>query len=563
VTEVPENAKTVPIGRPIANTEAYILDRTLQPVPVGVPGELYLGGDGLAREYLNSPDLTAERFIAHPFTDAPGARLYKTGDWARYLPDGNIEFLSRLDHQVKVRGFRIELGEIETALKAHPAVNDALVMVRTGETGGKRLVAYVVTEQKPGSGELRGYLQERLPSYMVPNAFVYLDAFPLTPNGKIDRRALPEPQEAESVKAFAPPETETERRLVAIWEELLGLKPVGIDDDFFALGGHSLLAMTLVNRVEAAFQVRLPLASLFRTSTVRQLAALLGGTQAPPASAPVIALQKHGIQPPFFCLPGIRGEVFSLRTFSELLGPAQPFYGLEFEDQEGSFDSLEALAAELVKHIRAIQPRGPYYLGGLCFGGVVAYEIARQLTVQGDQVAFLGLFEAYAPPPPLRWWASMKRRWRVIGSLSLMQNLEHVKKAIRHYKQVIVERSFMAVMPTRWMSRTLLKYQQREDRRKRAAIMGRYVPEPYAGNIHLFRAQADSAYIRALYGDTLSGWRPLCTGKIEVHTYHCGHAAMMRPPHIATVVDQVRRYLDQTRGNASSERGGGQHPEGA
>src|SRR6185437_1184436 len=264
------------IGRPIANTQVYILDDHLQPAPVGVPRELCLGGDGLARCYLNRPALTAEKFIPHPFAGQPGARLYKTGDRARYLADGNIEFLGRLDHQVKVRGFRIEPGEIQSSLGLHSAVADCLVIAREDTPGDKRLVAYVIL--KPHSqinlSELRDFLKKKLPDYMVPSSFVPLDKMPLTPNGKVDRAALPLPNltRQDSGKNYTAPRTTTEETLVAIWKSVLGLDKVGVDDSFFDLGGHSLLVTQVLTRVREAFQVELPMRRFFETPTIAELA---------------------------------------------------------------------------------------------------------------------------------------------------------------------------------------------------------------------------------------------------------------------------------------------------
>jgi amino acid adenylation domain-containing protein len=272
------------IGRPISNTQIYLLSAQLQPVPIGVPGELHIGGDNLARGYLNRPGLTAERFIPNPFSQEPGARLYKTGDLARYLSDGNLEFLGRIDHQVKVRGFRIELGEIEAVLRRHPAVDESIVMVREDRPGDKRLVAYVVARQEPAPsvGELRSLVKEKLPEYMVPAAFVFLEALPLTPNRKVDRKRLPKPDYARPVleAAFVAPRTPTEEKLAEIWSQLLGVAQVGIYDNFFELGGHSLLATQLVSRVREAFEMELPLISLFEVPVIAELAERISQGQA-------------------------------------------------------------------------------------------------------------------------------------------------------------------------------------------------------------------------------------------------------------------------------------------
>jgi len=274
-----------PIGHPVDNTGIYLLDTHLQPVPVGVPGELHISGVSLARGYLNRPDLTAQKFIPNPFSDEPGARLYKTGDLARYLPDGNIEFLGRIDHQVKIRGFRIELGEIEAVLGQYPAVWETVVLAREDTPSVKQLVAYVVPKngQVPAISELRRFLKENLPDYMVPSAFVMLDALPLTPNGKVDRRALPAPDKKVFLnlqEAFVAPRTSIEEQLTEIWAGLLGMGRVSIHDNFFDLGGHSLLAAQLLSRVNEAFQVELSLRSLFETPTVAGLAMTVVQSQA-------------------------------------------------------------------------------------------------------------------------------------------------------------------------------------------------------------------------------------------------------------------------------------------
>lgn len=266
-------SQTVPIGRPIPNVQIYLLDSHLRPVPVWVPGNVYIGGKSLARGYLNVPESTAENFIPNPFSKQPGTRLYKTGDFGRYLPDGNIEFLGRTDHQVKIRGFRIELGEIEAALRQHPGVQDTVVVPHEYSSSDKRLVAYVVLNQQPDSNELRGFLKSKLPDYMVPSAFVFLNSLPLTPNGKIDRKALPPPDQSSSDQSsYVAPRTPAENAIAAIWAELLKLNRVSVHDNFFELGGHSLLATQAISRLRNVFQAALPLRTLFETPTVAGLA---------------------------------------------------------------------------------------------------------------------------------------------------------------------------------------------------------------------------------------------------------------------------------------------------
>jgi amino acid adenylation domain-containing protein len=307
--------RQVPIGRPIANVQTYVLDRNLNPVPIGVSGELHIAGAGLARAYFDCPDLTAEKFIPNPFSSEPGSRLYKTGDLGRYLADGNIEFLQRIDTQVKIRGFRIELGEIEAALNQHPAVREAVVVARAdtreephvvenpkskiqNPKSDNRLVAYIVSIQdRIDAGKLRAFLQAKLPDYMLPSVFVFLDSLPLTPSGKIDRKALPAPDQSrpELESAFVAPRTRTEELLAGIWAEVLKLEGVGIHDNFFELGGHSLLATQVISRVRKAFQVELPLRSLFETPTVAGLAARVAQKEAPPQDTASVLAQLESL----------------------------------------------------------------------------------------------------------------------------------------------------------------------------------------------------------------------------------------------------------------------------
>jgi acyl carrier protein len=286
---------SIPIGRPIANTQVYLLDQHMQPVPIGVSGEIHIGGDGLARGYFNCPELTAAKFVPNPLNDKPEARLYKTGDQARYLPDGTLEYLGRLDQQVKLRGYRIELGEIEAVLVQHPAVREVVVVVREDSPGDKGLVAYVVLhpEQTATIAELRSHVMKQVPNYMVPGAFVFLETLPLLPNGKVDRKGLPTPDQTsyQLQETFVAPRTPLEETIAGIWGQVLGLERVGIHDNFFMLGGHSLLAIQVIALLHSATQVELPLRSFFETPTVAQLTELLSQLQASGVKADMPALR--------------------------------------------------------------------------------------------------------------------------------------------------------------------------------------------------------------------------------------------------------------------------------
>jgi amino acid adenylation domain-containing protein len=402
----------VTIGKAIANVQIYILDAFLQPVPVGVSGELYIGGVGVARGYLNRPELTAERFIPNPFyppltsldkgVEQP-SKLYKTGDLARYLPDGNIEYLGRIDNQVKIRGFRIELGEIEAVLSQCPDVQNTAVIVREDTPGDKRLVAYVVltSDSQITTSELRQFLANQLPAYLVPNTFVILDNLPLTPNGKCDRRSLPIPddQTRKNIPKIGPRNL-VELQLAQIWSEILGINNIGIQENFFELGGHSLLAVSLINRIEQKLDKRLPLTSLFQNGTIASLAKLLAQETTQPASSPLIAIQSQGNKTPFFAVHPIGGNVLCYADLARNLGTKQPFYGLQslgLNELEKTVASIEEMAMIYVEAIQTVQASGPYYLGGWSMGGVIAFEIAQQLLTQGQEVALLALIDSYSP----------------------------------------------------------------------------------------------------------------------------------------------------------------------
>ncbi|SDE77108.1 amino acid adenylation domain-containing protein [Myxococcus virescens] len=390
------------IGKPLAGTRAYVLDARQQLAPLGTAGELYLAGDGLARGYLGQPGLTAERFIPHPFAPTPGERLYRTGDKARWRHDGTLEYLGRLDFQVKLRGFRIELGEIEAALRAHEAVQDAVVLAREDSPGDKRLVAYVVGGSVTVEA-LRQHLQQRLPEYMVPPAFVSLPALPLNPSGKVDRKALPSPTLADtrSQEVYVAPRDGLELRLVRAWEQLLGVEPISVRSSFFELGGHSLLAVRLVAALRESLGRPLPLSALFQAPTVEQLAALLRREDAGPTSSLIpFDAGRSGTEVPFFCVHPVGGNVLAYAELARLLGPERPFYGLQAQGLDGStppLGTVEEMAAAYVEAIRTVQPAGPYLLGGWSVGGVIAYEMARQLRERGDTVALLALIDAYTP----------------------------------------------------------------------------------------------------------------------------------------------------------------------
>ena len=415
VREVAEGASTVPIGRPIANTEIYILDGRREPVPVGVVGEIYIGGPGLADGYLGRPELTAERFVPHPFDSTPGARLYRTGDRARFRADGVIEFLGRLDRQVKLRGHRIEPDEIEAALLQLPEVGHAVVVMEGEASDTHRLVAYVspAPGASPRPTEIRNALRLTLPAFMVPGAVVVLPVLPLTPNGKLDRAALPapDPEGAREPTHRVKPSNATERTLVDLWEELLGVTGIGVRDSFFDLGGHSLLAARMMAAVERECGRRVPLTTLFTGPTIEHLARALREEVAA-SEPPLVALNPGGSRPPFFfCHGDFDGGGFFTRALAEAAGAEQPFYAVHPHGLLGQAvpDTIEAMAAAHLADIRAVRPTGPYLLGGHCNGALVALEIARLLRDRGEEVPLVIMLDASAPRRPVRVLGALAR----------------------------------------------------------------------------------------------------------------------------------------------------------
>jgi amino acid adenylation domain-containing protein len=391
------------IGPPIKNTLTYILDKNLQPVPVGVPGEIHLSGVSLARGYLNSPELTAEKFISNPLSDDPNARLYKTGDLARYLPDGNIEFLGRIDHQVKIRGFRIELGEVEAVLGKHEQVKETIVTVREHTPGEKRLAAYIVPseEKEPSISELREFLRKKLPDYMIPSAFVMLEKLPLTPNGKIDRKALPAPDlDLMREHEFTEPRNKTERIIAEIWKEVLNIEKVSVHDNFFEVGGNSLLTVRMVSRIEQKFSKTLSVAMIFESPTIEQLSIFLDSESKVPFT-PLVKIQPQGKKTPIFLLHPGDGQIFCYSDLIKEFDKTQPFYGLQaygIEKGTTPLDSIEKMASKYIETIRSVQPAGPYRIVGFCgIGGILVYETAQQLANAGEQITFAGIIDAMAP----------------------------------------------------------------------------------------------------------------------------------------------------------------------
>ena len=557
----------VPIGRPIANTQLYLLDRHLQPVPVGVTGELHIGGDGLARGYLNRPELTAEKFIGNPFIGDSEARfsnrLYKTGDLARYLPDGSIDFLGRNDYQVKIRGFRIELGEIEAALALHPSVQRAVVLAREDASGGKRLVAYIV----PKSGEkvpidgLRNLLREKLPAHMVPAFFVVMEKLPLTPNGKIDRKALPSPEHAAVGTGFLAPRDPLEQTLAQIWSKVLKVKRIGIRDNFFELGGHSLLAVRIMAEIERLLKRSLPLATFLQAPTIGELADVLRKKDWKPSWSSLVPIRAGGSKPPLFLMHSHGGNVLEYYPLAESLGADQPVYALQARGLDGHIikgQSFEEMVEAHLAELRSLQPEGPYFLGGYCLGGLLALEAARQLSAVGEEVGLVVLIQTINPTyarfsPDLTlmhraWYRAIKRIDLELAYLH-HRGGNHIVERCRRTWDVAVAKT--AITFDNWRDQG---HGQRNGHRRGTSMAhtlgllaieherarSRYKLRPYSGPVLLFRA---SRQVNGLMADSNLGWKDFLTGKLAVCEVSGHQETMLLEPNVSYIAKELTAQL--------------------
>jgi amino acid adenylation domain-containing protein len=510
VDETDADAAIVSIGRPIANTQLYLLDEALQPVPVGVSGELYIGGAGVARGYLGRAELTAERFVPDAFSAEAGSRLYRTGDVARYLRNGNVEYLGRADHQVKVRGFRIELGEIEAALRSQRGVKDAAVMVDgTGEA--RRLLGYVIAEPRESIdvNTVRQELRQTLPDYMVPSLIQVLAAWPLTPNGKLDRKALPAPDFV-SASTYRAPRTPREEVLCSLFSEVLGLERVGIDDNFFELGGHSLMAARLVSRLRSAFGVELGVRSLFDAPTVADLNELIDRPIRMDPFTIVLPMRSSGDGSPLFFIHPASGFSSVYSAFIRFIDARHPIYGLQARglSEDAAFhDSVEEMAYEYLNQIRAIQSHGPYHLLGWSFGGLVAQAIASLAQKEGEEVRLLALLDAVPA--------------RSDESLEYLED-ETVRNEIDANPDVF--EMFDDAQLTR-IAETI---------KSNMTLRHKFTPSTYSGDVLLFVAARDHDE-----GELVEAWRPYINGIIRSIAIDCLHLEMLQPD----VVAEISRVL--------------------
>jgi amino acid adenylation domain-containing protein len=559
----------VPIGRPISNTQAYILDQYQQPVPFGLPGELYLGGAAIGQGYLNRPEFTAEQFIENSFKGGLNGRLYRTGDLVRYLPGGEIEHLGRIDNQVKIRGFRVELGEIEATVLKHPAVKQCVVLAREQRSGNKSLAAFIVRNHglSVDEAELRSYLKRLLPDYMLPASFIDLESLPLTPNGKIDRKALlaPDLHVLPVKRNFAAPRTITERKLAEIWQKTLGISAIGIGDNFFEIGGDSLQAVSLMVDIEEALGRNLPLAVLIDSPTIEKMAEAIDAQNTSDRLKYLVTIKSgNARRAPLFCMHAAGGNVLFYRDLAKELDPLQPVYGLQArgvaDKSETAHERIEDMAVEYLEEMRAVQPSGPYNLCGSSFGGLIAFEIACRLAANGEEVSLLALFDTYAPG-----YLEIK------PNSSSFQNkiLPFLESALRLHEQISLIETRRAKI--NFLREKLQKLRVRAQRKKNwkrnqfdfayAQATGRelpaniqrnhraiqtalknYSPPVYNGQITLFRAVRQPSDVT--FEPTL-GWKNFTTREILIREVLGSHGALTVYPYAKYLAEELSPFLKE------------------
>jgi amino acid adenylation domain-containing protein len=553
----------VTLGLPIANTQFHVLDQHLRQTPLGVPGELYIGGMGLAAGYLNQPEMTREKFVADPFSAAKGGRLYRTGDLVRWKMGGELVFLGRTDHQVKVRGFRIEAGEIEACIAKHPEVKETAVVAREDGKGSRYLVAYVVPravragQAGPLPSNLRTHLQQSLPEYMQPSAIVRLEELPRTPNGKVDRKALPAPDLSRMAAASqVGPANETERRMLAIWEKVLGISNLSTAANFFDVGGHSLLAAQLLARIEKELRKKLPLTALFQFPTVRGLATLLAGKAEFSHAVGIAAIQPKGSKLPIFCLHGVP----SMHNLALELGQDQPFLSVNIPDgaELSPPYSVEQLAEMHLRTIQKVQPEGPYFLTGWCREALLAYEVAQRLRTQGQEVGLVAMFDTWVPGFLERFDGAERRaarrsfemervcvHERNMKEMNLRQKVSYVwaqlgtiiRDRMRYTRVAVCYRMGIGIGAPRAGNR------ETQDDVLLVAVKS-YRPKKYEGPVILFRSDK---YRRWKYWDRALGWAHLLRN-FTVHEVPGVHDSMLTGPSLPSIAQAFREAMEQPGG---------------
>ena len=557
IEKVDPKWKSIPYGKAMRNQSFHVLSQDFAPCPTWVPGQLYIGGVGLAKGYMHDEQKTNASFVVNP---ANGERLYRTGDLGRFLPDGNIEFLGREDFQVKVQGYRIELGEIEARLLEDPAVDRCIVIVREDTPGEKRLVGYAVA--KPGISidptTLREHLRTKLPEYMVPAVFIILDRFPLSSNGKVDRKGLPAPGRStvEAGSRSATSRDSLDLQLIKLWEKILNVRPIALQDNFFDLGGNSLVAVRLFSEMRKIFSRSFPLSILFQAPTVEKLANIIRKDGWTPAWTSLVPIQPGGSNPPFFCVHGGGGNVLIYRELARHLGADYPFYGLQARGLDGSgdyLDTIEAMAESYLREIRELQPEGPYYLGGFCMGGQVAVEIAQRLVGDGQQVNLLFVMDAHnfnevsLQSNRIEKGEDLEQKIKVNSKTGPQQQLQSpvtpVTKKLKIALRREIERARIKMVhlfrlnPHRDVMGPIEEFLEKVN--DRAFLT--YMPRVYPGKLTLCKPRRNYAFLR----DPYNGWGEVAAGGLDIIELPVDQGGIFVQPFVRVLAETLREHLDR------------------
>ena len=534
-----------PIGKPMPNYEVYIVDRNLELLPPGIPGELLIGGVCVSQGYLNRPELTAEKFISNPVLSDDPYKVYRTGDRVRFLADGNIEFIGRMDNQFKIHGYRIEAGEIESAISSHTNIKRAVVMITEYSAQDKRLTAYIVpfVSQPDLVQEIKAFLGEKLPRYMIPSVFVMVDEIPQLLNGKVNYSALLPVNGINDIqRQYIAPRNDMERQIAEIWREIFKCEEISVQDNFFDLGGYSLLAVRLFHAIEQTVGVRIALSHILEAPTIAQQAIWIIGHNTMPESS-LVTIRSNGTKPPLFCIHAIDGEVMPYGNLAPHLADDQPVYGLRLnvEDVKSETGNMKNLAAKYVAEIRSVQSEGPYFLLGYSFGGVLAFELAQQLYSIGQEVAFLGFFDTMNPQyRPQRLWIRLPLFKRLARSFNKF-------KAVSAGQRM----TYLLMKLDKWL-KGIKKSDFSSDKKNDcqeilANWKDEYVPAIYPGRITIFRAVDE----QKRYSDQIDeklGWEGLAQGGLIVYEVAGDHGTIVYQENIKSLGERLMACLQETQG---------------
>ncbi|MGB4400870.1 MAG: amino acid adenylation domain-containing protein [Daejeonella sp.] len=547
--------KSIPYGKPIANNFFYVLNEQLSPVPVGVMGDLFIGGVGVAKGYANDPVKTHHSFLEDPFNSKAGGRMYRTGDLGRMMPDGNLEFLGRKDSQIKIRGFRVELGEIENVLNKSSLVNQAVVTARTDADGNKNLIAFIVPNGESfDRKEILAYLKSKLPEYMIPSIFEELKEFPLTSNGKIDKKALLNLEITETGAKYAPPRTEQQLKLVEIWQEILGVERVGIHDNFFELGGHSLMAVRMITKLEAEIGIRFPLSILFKYPTINSL---LSSNEVRPSNLEnqwksLVAIKDSGSKIPIYIIHGSGLNVLNFSSIAKFVDPEQPVFGLQAKGLSGledPLDDMNEIASSYIKEILEHNPSGPYAIAGYSFGGYVAVEMRNQLEAMGKEVKMLAIFDTNAVDSekyrkwPNNLWNKIKNQGPKF--LWIMESLFSKPATTIKYQSFLLNRAVKTAVSKLTGIKTMdpNTFYTRLDKitEKHLYAFQNYTLRPFNDTVHLFRAKERIYFVNDFH---YLGWRKYAQKGVKIYEVPGDHKTMLLDPHAREFARALQYALD-------------------